>query len=208
MGTTLQAFKDEVAFVLGNQTKVTPFLAGWVQRAYVTISQLPGASIAELRRLEPTFVITAGLNSGLLAGDYFAMVTLRNVTDKHKMHGPISEPEWASLDTTKTGIPTHFFVNAKSVYVWPTPVANTTFQAIIRFEAERLALDADQSILPENYDQTIVELAASCGFSALGEEDRARYYLTSSMGRIAAIGTRDAAELTAVDQGIVVLGLE
>jgi len=169
MAKTRAELVTELKYLLGNRDDLDSDLIVWVRRAYQAVTKR-----IELREsvTTHTFTTVVGTPSYTLPSDYFAAQALYNNTSSVKL-AQDSQEKFLKLDLAATGSVERYAIMGSAIWFYKKPDA---IESILMWYRKRFAdLTADGSVhaLALEWEQPLVWEAASYGYEALGEVERA-----------------------------------
>lgn len=169
----------EVKLILGNNDSLDARYPTWIRRAYQTVQY--SMEFPESQETA-TIAMIIGITAYALPANFFSIYASRNNTTNTRMI-QVSIQEYDQLSTVHVGSVDRYAIFDKDAtdsfqtfHVHPSPNAIDTVQIRYRRTFADLVLGTDTHILPDQWDQPLVFLAAAYGLDSQNEIERSAYY--------------------------------
>jgi hypothetical protein len=172
MASDRDSLVAELKYVLGDRDDLDTHYPNWVRRAYAHISQTTELPEGEE---DATIDMVVSQRPYALPSDFFSIYSLRNNETDTRMF-QVSPAQYETLLITATGHPDRYTVFKGQVYVHPTPDDTDELGLHYRKILPDLSTGASVHLLPDVWDQIIIQLAAAYGFEFTNELERATYF--------------------------------
>jgi hypothetical protein len=156
MGTLTRAqLETDLKFRMGNRTDIDNQLTTAIQYSYddlVTAIRIPENQETAVLQTEE------GVSTVAAPDDFYAPVSVRNMTDGHRLIPITARQHDAYRDTTIQDIPTHYLWWRNEITFFPIP--NSTVRIIqLRYLKRLLPLSTSTTVssLPREWDEVIVQ---------------------------------------------------
>ncbi len=178
MASDRDTLASEVKLILGNNDSLDSRYPTWVRRAYQSIQF--AMEFPEMQETS-TVVMVVDQDAYDLPANFFSIYSARNNTTNTRLM-QISIQEYDQLSTDHSGAVDRYTIydvdssELSQFHVHPSPASTDTIQIRYRKTLPDLVAGTDVHLLPDQYDQPIVFLAAAFALDSQNEMERAGYY--------------------------------
>jgi len=193
---TLEDFRTDLQSALGDRGIDNPRLDRWINHAYMDLTG--GVRFEDLTEINDSETV-AGVATISRPTDTRKVLIVKDVTNDNLL-GWIPKNEYLRRSSALSGIPENWTEIENLIYLYPKPSGVLSIMTVYLRDPVPLQNPTDLTDISAVWDTVIWMLSVRYGLMALGEEQRASFWLSNALAYIQSKLTED--EIQAMTSGL------